>query len=64
MSHQVGDPVRVIATPSQTGVVHRCNPLAIVKAVVIEWNDGPTYSAGEMMGYFGDNFDLLEGYTP
>lgn len=64
MSYSVGDPIRITATPAQTGVVHRCNPLGIVKGVVVEWNDGPTYSAGYMMAYFGDNFDALESYTP
>lgn len=64
MSHQLGDPIRVIATPSQTGIVHRCNPLGVVKSIVVRWNAGPTYDEGFVMAYFGDNFDLLEGYTP
>ena len=59
-----GDPIRMIATPAQTGTVRRCNPLGIYKAVVVDWFAGPMYSEGYCMAYFGDNFDLLEPYTP
>lgn len=66
MSHvyEVGDPIRILANPTQTGIVHRCHPLGIEKGIVVRWNSGPEYSEGEKIAYFGDNFDLLEGYTP
>jgi len=53
----------MIATPAQTGTVHRYRPLAVNKGVVVEWSAGPMYDAGYMMAYFGPNFDLLEPYT-
>lgn len=59
-----GQHIRMIATPAQTGVVHRCHPLAVEKGVVVDWNAGPMYEAGYMMAYFGANFDMLEPYTP
>ena len=62
--YEDNDPIRITATPSQTGTVHRCNPLGITKGVVVTWNAGPTYDADYKMAYFGDNFDLLEPYTP
>lgn len=64
MSYSDGDPIRIIATPTQTGIVHRCNPLKVTKGIVVRWNDGPMYSDGYLMAYFGDNYDNLEPYTP
>ena len=62
--YEIGDPIRITANPTQTGIVHRCNPLGVEKGVVVEWYGGPVYSAGLMMAYFGVNFDNLEPYTP
>lgn len=59
-----GDPIRMIATPTQEGIVERCNPLGIYKGIAVLWSAGPLYSEGYMMAYFGANFDLLEPYTP
>ena len=66
MSHVYndGDPIRMVATPAQTGVVHRCNPLGVQKGVIVVWNAGPMYEEGYQMAYFGSNFELLEPYTP
>lgn len=63
-SYTDGEAIRMIATPAQTGIVHRCNPLGVTKGVIVEWNAGPTYDEGYKMAYFGDNFDALEPYTP
>lgn len=64
MSFALEDPVRMISQTSQTGSVYRCNPLGVIKGIIILWSAGPLYSEGEMVGYFGPNYDLLEGYTP
>lgn len=55
-----GDEVRLIATPSQIGVVIRTNPLGVSEAAVVMWHAGPVYSEGEHVAYFGSNVDLIE----
>ena len=61
---QVGDDIRYIDTPSQTGVVQRMNPLGVIEAMVVVMNDGPMHTAGKLQAFFGAKCDDIETYTP
>jgi len=61
---QVGDDVRYIDTPSQTGVVERMNPLGVSEAMVVRMNSGPMHTDGKHRAFFGASCDDIEVYTP
>lgn len=63
MTHfQVGNNVRYISTPLQTGVVYRLNPLGVEEAIVVMWHAGPMFEEGRQVAYFGDSLTMLETY--
>ena len=55
-----GDAVRYIATPAQTGTVSRLKPLKVQDSMVITWDQGPMYTAGEKTALFGEACLLVE----
>lgn len=64
MDFQVGDNVRFITEPSQTGVVVRLRPLGVKKAVIVEMNNGPMYPNAVKRAYFSTSVDDLEKCPP
>ena len=64
MSFQVGDTVRDINTPAQTGTIVRMHPLGVTDAMVVSMNDGPMHSSPKQQGFFGNACDELEIYSP
>jgi hypothetical protein len=62
MDFQIGDNVRFIDEPSQTGVVVRLHPLGVKKAVVVQMNSGPMYGEADKRAYFNTSVDALEKY--
>lgn len=55
--YQLNDNVRLKANTSQQGVVVRLHPLGAQNAIVVKWSNGPLYTYGNMMGYFGATLD-------
>jgi hypothetical protein len=64
MDFVIGDAVRLIAVPEQTGIIVRLHPLSVGKSFVVKMNQGPLYNDGEFMGYFGHNISTVEVYIP
>lgn len=62
---QVGDNIRYVDMPEQTGVVTRVHPLGVQDAMEIDMNsEGPMYGMHEMRALFGNQCQLVEKYTP
>lgn len=57
MDYVLGDQICLKTNNTQHGTIIRLNPLGIQKGFVVKWSDGPMYSAGKMMAYFGDSVD-------
>ncbi len=49
----IGTTVELIANPAQTGTIVRINSLG-VHSHIVEMNDGPLYSAGTRVAYYGN----------
>lgn len=64
MVFNIGDHVKLVQTPAQTGVVLRINVLGSPEGVVVQWNAGPIYSDGQKIAYFGPETSKIEVYTP
>ena len=62
---QVGDNIRYVAMPSQTGMVIRMHPLGVKDAMEIDMNsNGPMYPMHQMRALFGNQCALVEKYNP
>lgn len=59
-SFNVGDSVKLVENTSQIGTVIRTNLLGVSNSVVVEWNEGPLFSAGTKVAYFGNNISKIE----
>ena len=64
MVYNIGDNVRLVATPAQVGVVLRISPLKVTNSIVLIWDAGPIYSQDKMMAYFCNDLDTKIELVP
>lgn len=60
MDPEVGDNIRIVDTPAQTGIVSRIHVLGSREGIVVTWNAGPLYSANKKIAYFGAELMKLQ----